>query len=456
MPVSSAAAYIQAKKLSPVELTQAVLKQIETTDPKLGAYVTVLADQALAEAQTAEKEISVGNWRGYLHGIPLALKDLLETKGILTTASSKVLSDYVPSEDATIAKKLKEAGAVLLGKTHTHEFAYGVICPTTRNPWNTDCIPGGSSGGSAAAVASGMAQLAIGTDTGGSIRIPSALCGTVGIKPTYGRVSRKGVLSLSWSLDHAGPIARSSEDAALMLQSIAGYDALDPASANVPVADYLSNLKKGVQGLKIGVASGAYFELATPGVAEAIKAATKTLSDLGAEITEIEVPQIDEAVAIVFTIVLAEASAYHQKWLRSKGELYNPDVFTLLQAGELVLATDYMQAQRRRSEFVRGVLGLFDKVDMLLMPTVPCPAPKVSDQMVKIGNTAVPPIMALIYYTAPFNASGLPALALPCGFENNLPVSLQLVGKPFDEATLLRTGYAFEQATGWNKQHPNL
>jgi aspartyl-tRNA(Asn)/glutamyl-tRNA(Gln) amidotransferase subunit A len=454
LSVAEAAAYIQNKELSPVELTQAVLNRIEQLNPTLQAYVTVIADQALEAARKAEKEISAGQLRGNLHGIPLALKDLVETKNILTTASSKVLADYVPNEDASVAKKLQEAGAILLGKTHTHEFAYGVICPPTRNPWNTDCIPGGSSGGSAAAVASGMAQMAIGTDTGGSIRIPSALCGTTGIKPTYGRVSRKGVISLSWSLDHVGPICRSAEDAAFMLQAIAGYDQADPASAIAPTGDYLSGLKNGIKGLRIGIASRPYFQLATPGVTSAVQAAAKTLSDLGAELVEVQVPNIEEATPIVFTIVMAEASAYHQKWLRNKGELYNPDTFTLLQGGELVLATDYLQAQRRRSVYTEGVLKLYDQIDVLLLPTEPCPAPRVDDAVVKIGEVELPPIMALIYYTAPFNGCGLPALALPCGFEQGLPLSLQLVGRPFEEATLLRAGYAFQQATDWHKQHP--
>lgn len=407
-------------------------------------------------AKQAEREITAGKLRGPLHGIPLVLKDLVETKGLRTTASSKVLSDYVPTEDASITQKLQEAGTILLGKTNTHEFAYGVISPPTRNPWNLDCVPGGSSGGSAAAVASGMAGLAIGTDTGGSIRIPSALCGTVGLKPTYGRVSRKGIVSLSWSLDHAGPITRSSEDAALMLQAIAGYDPRDPASANAPVPDYTGKLKDGIKGLKIGLATGPYFQLATPGVSSAIQQAAETLRGLGAEVQEIQIPNIEETVAITFTIVLAEASAYHQKWLRSKGELYNPDVFTLLQAGELVLATDYLQAKRRRSVFVQGVLDLFNKVDVLLMPTEPCPAPRVDQELIDFGPVQLPPIMALVYYTAPFNVAGLPTLALPCGFENGLPLSLQLVGKPFEEASLLRAGYAYEHATDWHKQHPTI
>ena len=455
LSVAEASSLIAAKKLSPVELTSAAIKRIEQLEPQLQAFVTRTTGQALSAARQAEQEIMAGNRRGPLHGIPLVLKDLVETKGIRTTASSKVLADYVPTENATVAQKLEEAGTILMGKVHTHEFAYGVVCPPTRNPWNPDCIPGGSSGGSAAAVASGMATLSIGTDTAGSIRIPAALCGAVGLKPTYGRVSRKGVLPLSWSLDHVGPICRSVEDAALLLQAIAGYDAQDPASAIAAVPDYLVGLKEDIKGLKIGIVGGAYFELVTPALKEALRVATTTLGELGAELEYVEIPGIEESDPVVNAITLPEASTYHQKWLRDKGHLYNPDVFALLQIGELLLATDYVQAKRRRRLLAQKVLSLFQvhHLDALMLPTVLGPAPRADEPSFKIGEVELP-VTALLRYTCPSNATGLPALALPCGFEDGLPLSMQLVGNPFAEATILRVGYNYEQATGWHKQHP--
>ncbi|GAC1299238.1 MAG: hypothetical protein NVSMB27_39190 [Ktedonobacteraceae bacterium] len=290
-----------------------------------------------------------------------------------------------------------------------------------------------------------MAMLAIGTDTAGSIRIPSAFCGTVGLKPTYGRVSRQGVIPLSWSLDHVGPICRSTADAALMLQVIAGYDPRDPASADVPVPDYSAGLKAGIKGRKIGVLRGAYFELVTSDVREAVQEAASVLANLGAELHEVEIPTINEVQPLCGTVITAEATAYHQKWLREKPELYTADVRLLLKAGELILASDYLQAQRLRSVFNEEVSQLFNHVDLLLLPTEPCTAPQA-------GQEQIP---SLTDYTAPFNVCGLPALSLPCGFAHNLPIGLQLVGCPFNEAGILQAGYAYEQAAGWYKHHPH-
>ncbi|OJW04423.1 MAG: hypothetical protein BGO39_11230 [Chloroflexi bacterium 54-19] len=455
LSVAEASNLIEARKLSPVELTNAAIKRIEQLEPQLQAFATQTTEQALAAARLTEQEIMAGARRGPLHGIPLVLKDLIETKGIRTTASSKVLADYIPTKTSTVARKLEEAGTILMGKVHTHEFAYGVVCPPTRNPWNLDCIPGGSSGGSAAAVASGMATLAIGTDTAGSIRIPAALCGTVGLKPTYGRVSRQGVLPLSWSLDHVGPICRTVEDAALLLQAIAGYDAQDPASAIAAVPDYLAGLKENIKGLKIGIVGGSYFELVTPGLKEALEIASTILGELGAVLEHVEIPDVEESDPVVNAITLAEASTYHQKWLRDKGHLYNPDVLALLQIGELLLATDFVQAKRRRRLLAQKMLDLFQvhHLDVLMLPTVVGPAPQADEPSFKMGEVELP-VTALLRYTCPFNATGLPALAVPCGFENGLPLSMQLVGKPFDEATLLRVGYNYEQATPWHHRHP--
>lgn len=454
MTMADASALLRAKQLSPVELTTAVLARIDRVNPQVQAYVTILHDQALAAARQAAAEIAAGRWRGPLHGIPLVLKDLIETRGILTTASSKVLPDYVPENQAAVAKKLDDAGAVLLGKSHTHEFAYGVVTPPTRNPYNLECIPGGSSGGSAAAVASGMATIAIGTDTGGSIRIPAALSGTVGLKPTYGRVSRRGILSLSWSLDHAGPMTRGVEDAALMLQAIAGYDPRDGASAPVPVPDYTAALKSGVKGLKVGVCKGPYFAVVQPAVQDAVTEAVAALRTLGAQVQDVALPHLDEVNAIEALIYLAEASSYHQTWLRARGSLYNADVRALLQAGELVLATDYLQAQRRRTAFTNGVLDVLNEVDLLVLPTEPFTAPRIGQTDARLPNSTEGVLSAAIRFTQPFNLSGLPALSVPCGFAGGLPIGLQIVGRPFDEATVLQAGHAYEQATAWHKQRP--
>jgi aspartyl-tRNA(Asn)/glutamyl-tRNA(Gln) amidotransferase subunit A len=455
MSVAEAASLIKAGKLSPLELTQAVLAQIEKVNPKLEAFVTITGETALQAAKQAETDIARGNWRGPLHGIPFALKDLIETENILTTGSSKVLPDYFPTRHAAVSEKLLEAGGILMGKVHTHEFAFGMMTPPTRNPYNSEHIPGGSSGGSGAAVASGMAAMAIGTDTGGSIRIPAAFCGTVGLKPTYGRVSRRGIFSLSWSLDHAGPMTRRVEDAALMLQAIAGYDPLDGASASVPVADYHARLKDGVKGLKIGICKVDFLDRAHPAVAAAVMEGARELAELGAELIEVKIPNLDEVYPINMLIVLAEASSYHQKWLRSKGELYTPDVRAFLQAGELVLATDYLQAQRRRSVFVKSLLGeVLSKVDLLLLPTMPVVAPEIGQLEVSYPGYTGSVMDICINFTGPFNLSGLPALTVPCGFSQGLPIGLQLVGRPFEEVTVLQAGYAYEQATEWHKQRP--
>jgi aspartyl-tRNA(Asn)/glutamyl-tRNA(Gln) amidotransferase subunit A len=456
LTVAEAAALLAARRLSPVELTAAVLAQIERLNPRIQAYAVVTGDAAMAAAKAAEREIVAGDRRGPLHGIPLALKDLVETAGIPTTASSQVLADYIPQRQAAVAERLAAAGTILLGKSYTHEFAYGMITPSTRNPHNLDHIPGGSSGGSAAAIASGMATLAIGTDTGGSIRIPASFCGTVGLKPTYGRVSRRGVVSLSWSMDHVGPITRSVEDAALMLQAIAGHDPRDGASAPVPVPDYTATLRDGVRDLKIGVCRGAYFENVQPAVGEAIEDAIATLRDLGAEVRPVEIPGIELAVVLGLLIVLPEASAYHQRWLREKGEQYQPDVRTFLQAGELVLATDYLQAQRQRTAFNQGIATLLEQVDLLLAPTEPMVAPRIGQQTAALPGGAADVLAAAIQFTAPFNVSGLPALSVPCGVSGGLPIGLQLIGRPWDEATVLRAGYAYEQATPWHTQRAAL
>src|SRR4051812_40524060 len=349
LSLSPAADEIAARRLSPVELTESVLDRIEATEPALGAFACVTADQARKAAAQAEQEIAAGRYLGPLHGIPLGVKDLYDTAGVPATSSSKVRADHVPDTDAVAVERLLAAGMVMVGKTHTHEFAYGGITPTTRNPWDTGRIPGGSSGGSGAAVAAGACMVGLGSDTAGSIRIPSSLCGTVGLKPTYGRASRRGVASLSWSLDHVGPLTRNVRDCALVLNAIAGFDRLDPATVDVPVPDYTTALGEGIAGLRVGVPTNYFFDHVHEDVAAAVRTALGVLEGLGAELREVAIPYADQILAAEWGILLPEASAYHQEMLRSSGDLYTDDVRLFLEVGELVLATDYIKALRVRT-----------------------------------------------------------------------------------------------------------
>ncbi|USI93100.1 amidase [Rhodococcus pyridinivorans] len=451
MTIMQAAAKIASKSVSPVELTESVLKRIEQIEPHISAFSAVVAEMALDQAKLAEDQIASGEYRGPLHGIPIALKDLVDYANVPTTASSKVRADYVPTTDSAVAERLRKAGAIVVGKTHTHEFAYGTITPTTRNPWDTSKIPGGSSGGSAAAVATGESFMAIGTDTGGSIRVPAAVCGIVGLKPTYGRVSRQGVTSLSWSLDHVGPLTRTVKDAAVVLNELAGYDAADPATVHAPVPDYLDRITGEVKGLRIGVPVNFYTERVHPDVSNATANAIGELARLGADIREVEIPMADAIISTEWGLLVPEASSYHQQMLRDRGDLYTDDVRTFLEAGELVLATDYIKAMRVRNIIRTAFRDLFSDIDVLIAPTVPAPAlsyenPEVTwpDGNVEGGT------IAYVRFSAPANVTGLPALSVPAGFsQEGLPIGIQIIGRPFDEETVLNVGHAYETATQW-------
>lgn len=457
LSVGQASALLDRKEVSSSELVEACLGRIEHVEPRVKAYVTVTADKARDAARAADQDIARGVRRGPLHGVPIALKDLIDTAGIPTTSSSRVLADNVPSSDATVTRLLARAGSVLLGKTNTHEFAYGSTCAPTRNPWNLECIPGGSSGGSAAAIAAGEALGTIGTDTAGSIRIPAGLCGVVGLKPTYGRVSRHGVTALSWSLDHVGPITRTVEDAAIMLNAIAGYDALDPASANVPAPDFLAGMKGDIKGLRFGVPDTYFLSPVHPAMAASFRQACQVLSDLGAIVEDVSLPTVDQSTDIDMFIIAVEAAAYHQHWLRTRGELYTKETRTLLQAGELALATDYVNAQRVRSLIAQEILALLASYDAVLTPSQPGPAPRVSETVITFEDgTKEERTHFTVRETCPFNLSGTPALTVPCGFSDGRPLGLQIAGRPWDEATVLRIGHAYEQATDWSQQRPAL
>ena len=458
LTIGEAGAGLRRRDFSPVELTKACFERIDSIDGKLHSFITVTAALALQQAEQADRELKSRNDRGPLHGIPIALKDLYATKGIRTTCHSAVLEHWVPDHDATAAVKLREAGTILLGKLGMHEFAFGgpsvdAPFPAVRNPWNVDHIPGGSSSGSGAALAAGLCYGALGSDTGGSIRTPSSHCGVVGIKPTYGRVSRYGVVPLSWSLDHAGPMARSVEDCALLLQAIAGYDPKDPAAANVTVSDFRAGLKDGVKGLRVGVPRGNWFDEnkgTDPATETAFNEALKVLENLGATIVEIDGRPFSIARKANQTILVAEAYAYHEKTLQSTPEKFGSSVRRRILEGAFLSAADYIQAQRARTALNEQIRANFSRVDVFATPSAPRP-PEAFENMDPNEQNLRPS------FTNPFNLTGLPAISVPCGFtEGNLPAGLQIVAQPFEESVALRAAYAFEQTTEWHKKRPAL
>jgi aspartyl-tRNA(Asn)/glutamyl-tRNA(Gln) amidotransferase subunit A len=441
------------RELSPVEVTHALLDRIERLDPVLHAFVTPTADRALADARAAEEALGRGDGRALL-GIPVAHKDIYLTRGIRTTGGSALLAEWIPEDDATCVRRWREAGTVLLGKLITHEFAFGIQLPghrfpPARNPWNLDHIPGGSSSGSGAALAAGLVGGATGSDTGGSIRGPAAFCGVVGLKPTYGRVSRAGVLTLSWTLDHTGPLARTVEDCAYLLQAMAGHDPADPASSRAPVDDYLAPLARDIRGVGIGVPRAYFFEGIDPEIERAFEEALETLRRLGAEVRDVQIPSL-HATHSFLLILMAEAFAYHERDIREHPELYGDVLRERILTGALVTAAEYTQAQRIRAQICRETADVLRDVDVLVTPTTLKPAtPFTLAQDPEFGfpKSNMPP----------FNVTGSPTLALPCGFSSSgLPLSLQISGRPFEEGTVLRVGHAYEQATAWHTRRPPL
>jgi aspartyl-tRNA(Asn)/glutamyl-tRNA(Gln) amidotransferase subunit A len=445
-------AAFRARQVSPVELAAALLDRIARLDPALHAFVTVTADRALAEAKAAEAALGRGDRRPLL-GIPVGYKDIYATRGIRTTAGSALREHAVPDADATCVARLQDAGCVMLGKLITHEFAWGLQSPgdrfePARNPWNRDHIPGGSSSGSGAALAAGLCVGALGTDTGGSIRGPASFSGIVGLKPTYGRCSRSGVATLSWTLDHTGPMARTVEDCAYLLHALAGHDPLDPASSRAPVDDYVGGLAGSIRGLRIGVAARDFFFDGADGeVAAAFEAAMTVLRGLGADVREVAIPSIWDAPSFM-VIMASEAFAYHERDLRERPELYGDLLRERLMSGGLYTGAEYVQAMRLRERLRHEMLDVLRTVDLLATPTSPKPAPT-------FATMWDPTLGFPRSNTPPFNLSGLPALALPCGFSRaGLPLSLQLAGRPFDETTVLRAGHAYERATEWHRRRP--
>jgi aspartyl-tRNA(Asn)/glutamyl-tRNA(Gln) amidotransferase subunit A len=453
---------IKKRELSPVEVVRAHLTRIEAVEPLLNSFITLLPEQALEEAKEAEREMQSGKYRGPLHGIPIGLKDLFYVKGVRNTSGSKIFDHFIPDYDSTVALRLREAGTILLGKLNLHQFAYG---PTgenpdygnMHNPWNLERIPGGSSGGSASATASGQCTLTMGTDTGGSVRIPSALCGLVGLKPTYGRLSRYGITVLSWSLDHAGPMTRTVEDCALVMNAVAGYDPRDPSSANRSIPDFTQSLVENIKGLRLGIPKEVFEDPVDSEVENAVRNAIELLAGLGATIHEITWPLYHASKAVSGTIQMAEATAYHSQLLKRQSSHLDPKVRLRLEAGLFVSAVDYVQAQRARRLFYQQSCDLFKKVDILAGPTVPVTACPIGTEDVRIGNTLLGVIPALTQFTRPFNLNGFPAITVPCGFSRSgLPIGFQLAGKPFDEATVLRAAFAYERATDWHQRRPPI
>jgi len=464
LSLAEASQLVRAKKISPVELTQACLRRIEQLNPKLNAFITVTADTALTEARAAEAEIRGGRWKGPLHGMPTALKDLVDTAGVRTTAGSALFKDRVPSQDAEVVRRLKAAGAVFLGKLNMHEFAYGgssVISNfgPVRNPWALDYCVGGSSGGSAAAVAAGLCYGSIGSDTGGSIREPAGYGSIVGIKPTYGRVSNRGAVPLSWSLDHLGPMTRTVKDAALMLQVIAGYDPLETTSTDLPVPDYTATIAAKTNSLRLGVPRAYFYESLHPDTQKAVDAALGVLKKITASQRDIgPLAANDTYSSILDTIknlLPAEAYTYHQEYVSKTPELYQAETLKRLRGGADVPAPAYIQARRQLDQIRRSVSKAFDNVDLLITPTSPVPPFAIAELLADL-NAIRTKELRMLHNTRPFNVLGLPTISVPCGFtQAGLPIGMQISGPPGGEATVLRLAYAYEQATDWHKRHPS-
>jgi aspartyl-tRNA(Asn)/glutamyl-tRNA(Gln) amidotransferase subunit A len=454
LTIATAGAAFRQGELSPVELTDRLLATIEQGNPILNAYLTVTAESARIQARAAAEALAHGQDQGPLLGIPLALKDLFDVAGVRTTAGSPILSTNVPQADSAVAERLRAAGAVLLGKTHLHEWALGVtsINPhfgPCHNPWRTDHIAGGSSGGSAAAVAAGLCLGAFGSDTGGSIRIPAALCGVVGLKPTRGRVSLRGVIPLSWSLDHVGPLARTVRDVALLLQAVAGYDPADPTSVDVPVDDYVSGLGRNVAGMRVLVPTNFFFERSSPEVAALVQDALDALAALGCHLIPVELPGIEDLGPASTRMNVSDAAAYHAQHLAERPADIGADVLARLRGGEATTGPDYARARQLQRIWRRTLATLLSGDTLLATPTTAIPAFPIA------GADSVATAGRLTAFTAPFNLTGLPAISVPCGFTpSGLPVGLQLVGRPWTETLVLAVADAYEQATGWHTRRP--
>jgi aspartyl-tRNA(Asn)/glutamyl-tRNA(Gln) amidotransferase subunit A len=445
-------------KISPLELTQACLDRIARFEPVINAFITVTAEEALAQARSAEGEIHRGQYRGPLHGIPIAQKDLMFTRGVRTTGGSKVLADFVSDYDAAVVSNLQRAGAIGLGKLNLHEFAAGGTSENphygaVHNPWNLEHNPGGSSGGSSAALAAGMCLGATGTDTAGSIRIPSHACGTTGIKPTYGRVSRFGVIPLSWSLDHTGPMTRTAADAALMLNAMAGFDRRDSATVDRPIDSYTSEFDTNLRGLRLGVPTTYFTETLQPEVDSAWRAGIQTLVEMGATPSDVEFTTLNDSQRIGMTIVRAEMATYHREWFGRQPADYSHAARERFAIARGLSAMEYVQAQRDREPIRDEMWSTFDRVDVLVTPTMPTTTARIGSSTVEFDDKLFDANELATRCTYPFNLCGFPAMSIPCGFDRNgLPIGLQLAAAPWQEALLLRVAHHYQRATDWHRR----
>jgi aspartyl-tRNA(Asn)/glutamyl-tRNA(Gln) amidotransferase subunit A len=450
LTLATAVRMIAGKKISPDELVAATLSRIERLNPEMRAFITVMKEPPSFAPD------------GPLRGVPISVKDLYDTKGVRTTAGSKVYESRIPDEDSTVVRKLKEAGAAIIGKANLHEFAFGIttINPhygIARNPWDRERISGGSSGGSASAVALSLGLASLGSDTGGSIRIPASLCGIVGLKPTYGRVSLRGVVPLAWSLDHPGPMTRTVEDAAMLMEIIAGYDPSDVHSRKVEVPRYTDALSGSLKGLRVGIPKNYFYEQLSPSVDQAIHAAIGHLEKLGAEIVDVEMPGMPIHRACWFHIASPEAYSYHELHLQKHADLYGADVRGRLEAGKVLLSIDYVRAQRARTLIKEQFNRLFEAIDVVVTPTVPIPAPRIEDVHKPWGNGPETAAASLTRFTRFFSVAGVPTISIPCGFSpEGLPIGMQIAGKAFDEFTVLRVAHAYEQSARWFERRPEM
>jgi aspartyl-tRNA(Asn)/glutamyl-tRNA(Gln) amidotransferase subunit A len=465
--IEELAELLAKRKISAVELTELFLRRIERQNPALNAFLTVTAERAVAEARRAEKQLLRRSSRRQdfpLLGIPITLKDNIWTRGIRSTAGSKILRDFIPSEDSTAARKLARAGAILLGKTNLNEFAYGITGGNVHygpvhNPWALERIPGGSSAGSAAAIAAGLCAASIGTDTGGSIRVPSSFCGTVGLKPTFGRVSVFGTMPLSPSFDHVGPIARSVGDAALLLGVIAGRDPLDPTSSPKAVEDYRGALRKPMRKFRLGRPREHFWEKVDPKVRRAAEGAISAMEKRGAVVKEVSLPHLKESRDAAADISLAEALHVHEAagYFPQRAADYSEEVRRRIEAGAKVPANRYLAGFDVRKCLLAEFSAAFQTVDVIVAPTVPVPAPPIGAESVKIDGEEIDTRRVLVGHSRPANFTGLPAISIPCGFtREGLPIGLQLIGRAFDEATLLRIALSYESKHDWGSRHPRV
>ena len=463
LSITQTAALIRARELSPVELAQAYLDRIATLDDTLSAYITVMRDHALAQARQAETDIQAGAYKGPLHGIPIAVKDIINTQGALTSAGSRVLADNIPAEDSTIIERLDAAGAILLGKLNLSEFAIGGTIDhpygTPRNPWNPDHTAGGSSSGSGVAVAGGLCAAALGSDTGGSIRGPAAFCGIVGLRPTYGRVTRHGVIPMCWSMDTVGPMTRAVSDCALVLSAIAGPDPRDPTSSHAPIPDYAADIENGARGLSIGLPAEMFdFDGLNHEVRQAVTRAVSVLEEHGASADEVSLPTSAHSGAVFLTTADVDAAAYHADWLKTRGDLYDWSTRARLESAALTPASAYIRAQRARALIASELHAALDQHDALILPSGPVPAPTIAASTGRPGGYYQGSLdMARRRYTSPAALAGMPAISVPCGLsQSGLPIGMQIIGKPFSEPLLLRLARAYERATDWQERNPAI